>query len=93
MTTASGHVKPGMGAMRPLTLRHFIGWLIELLEHNPMSQLRRMRDLERRVRSLVAGRDELIRHASQMGYSRRHVAAASGISPSQVQRIIRGEES
>ncbi len=77
--------------MRPLTLRHFIGWLIEMLEHNPMAQLRRMRDLERRVRSLVAGRNAQILAAIELGYSEHQIALAAGLSQSRVHEIKKGE--
>jgi transcriptional regulator with XRE-family HTH domain len=77
--------------MRPLTLRHFIAWLIESLEHAPMAQLRKMRDLERRVRSLVAGRNTQILAAIELGYSQRQIAVAAGISQGRVNQIKNGE--
>lgn len=54
---------------------------------NPMAQLRKMRDLERRIRSLMAGRDALICEALRSGYSQRQVAIATGLSQTRVAGI------
>lgn len=78
--------------MRPVTLRHFIEWLIKLLEPNPMAHLRKMRDLERRVRSLMAGRNAQILAAIELGYSQRQVAVASGVSKTRVGELAAGDQ-
>jgi len=57
---------------------------------DPMAQLRRMRDLERRVRSLVAGRNAQILAAIELGYSERQIAVAAGVSKSRVHEIKKG---
>jgi hypothetical protein len=54
---------------------------------NPMVQLRKMRDLEQRIRSLTAGRDALICEALRSGYSQGQVAIASGVSQTRVAEI------
>lgn len=78
-----------IGAMRPLAALHFLRWLIEFLKtHNPMAQLRKMRDLQRRVNRLTAGRDTLIRGAAEMGSSERQIAEAAGISHGRVHQIV-----
>jgi hypothetical protein len=54
---------------------------------NPMAQLRRTRDLERRLRHLSAGRDVLICQALASGRSQRQVAEAAGLSQPRVHEI------
>lgn len=94
MATSEGCPGSGMDAMRPLTRVHFIRWLIDFLEaRHPMVQLRKMRDLERRIRRLTAGRNRLIREAVALGHSERQIAEAAGVSHGRVNQIVHMEES
>ena len=87
-TQAAGVMEASTGTMRPLTARHFLGWLLALLKaHHPMTQLRKMRDLERRIRRLTAGRDALIRQALGSGHSERQVATAAGLTQGRIHQI------
>lgn len=54
----------------------------------PMSQLRNLRDLQRRVERLIGGRDELIRKAAAAGFTQQQIANAAGLSQSRVQEVI-----
>jgi CRP-like cAMP-binding protein len=88
MATAGGHHTAWTRALHPLTAVHFLRWLLRLLEaSNPMVQLRKMRDLERRIRRLTAGRDALICQALASGHSERQVGAAAGLGQARIHEI------
>jgi hypothetical protein len=54
-----------------------------------LSQLREQRDAERRLRDLLAGRDELIRDAVKgEGHPERLVAEVAGLSHARVHQIV-----
>jgi len=54
-----------------------------------LSQLRAIRDAQRRAKALLSRRDELIRLAvTEEGHSERLVAEAAGLSPGRVNQIV-----
>jgi len=49
---------------------------------NPLTELRRYRELRRR-------RDPLIRRAARAGYSRKQIADAAGLGADRIKQIVR----
>jgi hypothetical protein len=56
-------------------------------DQNPLAELRRLRDLEARLRRLKPQRDWLIRQALTQGVSERKIAVASGLTPGRIHQI------